>query len=85
MLRLIASMTADAVLTVASCGIYPAMRAAEGNKSFTGQTLDAIKREKEEEKLCEAIKTVPEFVRDKQLATAAVEAAHAKMEEVCPK
>lgn len=58
MFRLLAALTADAALTVASMGIYPAIRAGEGERSFTGQVLHDMKKEKENKQMVEALKAI---------------------------
>ena len=56
MMRLLGALAADAALTVLSCGIYPAIRAGEGERSFTGQVLEAKRQEKRAEQELEALR-----------------------------
>ena len=61
--RLIAGLVADAALTVVSCGIYPAIRAGEGERSFIGQALDAMAREKRTKQELEALDKIIQLVK----------------------
>ena len=65
-MRLLGALVADAGLTILSCGIYPAIRAGEGERSFTGQVLEAKRQEKQNEQELEALRLLAQIAKGKK-------------------